>query len=761
MMKESCKLFNTVEELIKFTREEREKAERYATRFILVDDLKQWSNLINKLKFEVNKVILLSQYCAREDVFPSLKDIMDVLETGSTDESMLILPLAEYLRLDWENAVDLINQIVEWSTFKTKRIYVPLFAAEEMLHRVLSNFGRYQQGLLPHVWKLKGYDMSKCELTIVPFSLPKIKDYVFIKGVKEYFALWEKEGYPRIWLMTYWAPYLSNSLQVYNFCMDIFPDAFSFISSWEEKINEKWGTKEQWNWLVENIDESKDFDTLCGQVLNMKSYDSKILFSRWDIYNHNERWLAWLWSKLREQKGSYLYEVLQKTDNVNDLIEQVSITIFSLSPSVDFCSERKELLQMLQVNSMPAEFWDLYENIDNALMKLKVLTDISERERECVVLCVGELLKSQRDETWSEYLRVVFPDLWRYLQKVVFEDPFITSYFHVYNQCRIKDEMDDRLKELMNSWTEEKFWSITPRHKILEEQRDDGAKVIWVDAMGVEWTGLLAYEIQEEAGVEVDVKIGRAVLPSITEVNREWKEMDEHVEHELDKIAHDSNYNFPTSFLKALSFIKKVARKVKEELNFYPKVVITSDHGLSRFALFTEEKEDLPEDFVAERGGRYATCKRVNVNYNQEGKFLIKDENIIWLNHNRFKGASIIGGEVHGGATPEECLVPIIVVSRGKREIKIKLLNEVVELNYRQEGWLIIEFDRPIINLELRVHGKTFVGERESNLRWRVLIKGLPERTYSAEIWGFAQKLGSITFDVKRKIGIEQNDLGL
>lgn len=765
-MRDSFLVFTTPEDLIMFMRQERKKAERYATRFILIDDWQQWDNLISKLNFEVGKVIHLSECCNGDDVFPSLQGVINSLEAMGKEESILILPLAEYLRLDWENGKDLLDQIVEWPVEKNKRIYVPLFALEEMLEQVLSNFNRYREGLLPQIWKLKGQDVSKCELVVTSFSAEKVGEgYTFIKGIKEYFSFWEKRSSSRIWLITSWAPYLCNPLQVYNFRINVFSNAYSFVQySLKEEIKEEWGTRDQWCWLVSNMSKEENFDDLCGKILNMKSYDSKILFSRWDIYDENERWLAWIWGKLREKGGSYLHAVLQRTQKVDDFMKEAAVTIFSLSPSVELCSQRKDLLQKLRVRSMPTEFWDSYDRLEDPIAKLRVLTDISERERENVVLCTGELLKSGAKEVWKEYLKVIFPDLWKYMQGVLVEDEYITSYFRAYNQCRVKDELDEELIELLENWTEDKFWGITPRYKIVEKERENGAKIIWVDAMGMEWTGLLIYDIQEEEGIETQVKVGRAVLPSSTETNKEWKDTDEHVERELDKIAHDPNYSFPASFLKAMSFIKDVARKVKEELSVYPKVVVTSDHGLSRFALLNGNKEDLPEYFISERGGRYATGKGTNMDYRNEKegeKFLVKDGNIVWMDYNRFKGANCSGGEIHGGAAPEECLVPVIIAYRGRREIKITAASEKVELNYRQEGWFVVEVDNPLSHLELRVGGKIFTGQRESALKWKFMIKGLEEKIYAGEVWELSRKIGDVTFIVKRRMGIEQNDLGL
>lgn len=105
--------------------------------------------------------------------------------------------------------------------------------------------------------------------------------------------------------------------------------------------------------------------------------------------------------------------------------------------------------------------------------------------------------------------------------------------------------------------------------------------------------------------------------------------------------------------------------------------------------------------------------------------------------------------------------MPVIIAYRGRREIKITAASEKVELNYRQEGWFVVEVDNPLSHLELRVGGKIFTGQRESALKWKFMIKGLEEKIYAGEVWELSRKIGDVTFIVKRRMGIEQNDLGL
>ena len=74
-------------------------------------------------------------------------------------------------------------------------------------------------------------------------------------------------------------------------------------------------------------------------------------------------------------------------------------------------------------------------------------------------------------------------------------------------------------------------------------------------------------------------------------------------------IAHHYSYKHPQSFLKAIEVVQSIAYKALALLSKYSTVVITSDHGLSRFVVNSKEKIELPEQAVADPHGRYANAR--------------------------------------------------------------------------------------------------------------------------------------------------------
>ncbi len=87
--------------------------------------------------------------------------------------------------------------------------------------------------------------------------------------------------------------------------------------------------------------------------------------------------------------------------------------------------------------------------------------------------------------------------------------------------------------------------------------------------------------------------------------------------------------------------------------------VITSDHGASRLAVIHKQEEPYNTDTQGLHSGR--CCKEpsnVNISYaiSENGYLVLAD-------YGRFRGSRKANVEVHGGASLEEVLVPVITLT--------------------------------------------------------------------------------------------------
>src|SRR5690606_4766496 len=101
---------------------------------------------------------------------------------------------------------------------------------------------------------------------------------------------------------------------------------------------------------------------------------------------------------------------------------------------------------------------------------------------------------------------------------------------------------------------------------------------------------------------------------------------------------------------------ERVANRALALLAQHPVVVITSDHGLSRFVVSHMQKKRVPDGLEAEASGRFASVKQGSYHTESHYPLLSSQDYAIWLTHDSFQVAGSCRGEAHGGATPEECL---------------------------------------------------------------------------------------------------------
>lgn len=750
--------FACFDELMTCLRNERKKGERFATRFILVYGRNAWEDLVPKLTREVGEVVCLSNFCSGPDVLPDMRRVLTYLK-ASKEQLVLLVPMAECLRLT-SSFGDTIRALAEWpaSVGGMQRLYVPLLAAEEFLLGELKKVHRFQDDLLPSILGLAGE--GSVEITIAPFLAKGVEPLV-IEGIRDYLRRWETGGLRTAWMVSELAPHLSRQYAASDFTLRIYPSSFEYVRRLfaNDQLSESWGTRENWDWLTREICEGESLDQAAGRILNVGGYRAEQLFALWHKLDENRQWLVWLWSKLRAKPGTYLREALTASHGLVDFGHNAAMTGFSSPRSQAFSRERKELLQCLGVNPMPQEFWSRYEELTEPVDQLALLTDFSEAERQELVRCVGRLLSSYPRELWWEHLEVAFPKLAWYLQPASTGDEFADAYFRIYNGCRVRDSADQELTVQVDRWAEgQLLWYYRTRSDSLAEQRAQGSPVLWVDAMGAEWTGLLTHLLAHSGDVECEVRAVRANLPSVTEVNKEW-DAGEDVMRGLDEIAHHYDYRFPQSYLKAVEVIEAVAHRVLGLLAQHQTVVITADHGLSRFAATSDAKVKAPNGAKVEPRGRYAAVE--DHGSHSSGIWTAEGGAVYLLTHHRFIGGGHSRGEVHGGASPEECVVPVVVARKSAAEgpLKLVLLTQNVKLNARGGGVLRVRFDRNPRSVELRMGGRSFPGEPTSGLEWKFPLADLRTGDYVGKLYSSARPVGEVAFQAER--GMVEDDLGL
>ncbi len=244
-------------------------------------------------------------------------------------------------------------------------------------------------------------------------------------------------------------------------------------------------------------------------------------------------------------------------------------------------------------------------------------------------------------------------------------DEKLAAYLEEYHRARLLDqgtpELDSLAAELAAA---DYLWQFAARHQVLEAKRPEAAEEIWLDGCGVEWLGfIVAFCHRHQLAVEVTV--ARANLPSVTATNQGWPET-AHLVRDLDHLAHSYNYQFPQMFVKELECLKEQLARIASRLNEVQTTILTADHGLSRYVFHRNRTITPPAGAEVDKWGRCARIQEVTPEISANPAWQVEGEYLSLKGYGRFQGGSGAVGEVHGGATLEEALVPVLVLRRAE-----------------------------------------------------------------------------------------------
>jgi len=135
---------------------------------------------------------------------------------------------------------------------------------------------------------------------------------------------------------------------------------------------------------------------------------------------------------------------------------------------------------------------------------------------------------------------------------------------------------------------------------------------------------------------------------------------------ELRAVIIFENNVLPIHLAKELDIISGVIEKAatKLALRQYKRFLIVSDHGASRLAVLRRKEEQYETDTKGEHSGR---CCKLFEPYDLP---FAAEENgyLVLADYGRFKGSRAANVEVHGGASLEEVVVPIIELTTERQQ---------------------------------------------------------------------------------------------
>ncbi len=498
-----------------------------------------------------------------------------------------------------------------------------------------------------------------------------------------------------------------------------------------------YGTDSQWRWLAFKMSDKSSFSALVcdefGGIVNLSAHLSDV----WESGDKKMQWLLWLSLKsFGEANNHYLTLVLENCDNVDSFETHVYLDFSDIDishPEFErYFTERKRLLEQLPENlPLIRKYCDKLGRYQKN--EVFYLTDSSAQEKYDFVRCL-----SLYDYTPAEIAcatRSMSKSLHLYMQDFVFdavntklqesESSFrddLTIYFRDYKLQKLTNRIFPDFLKRVNAYAQSPrpYNKLQPRSSIISHMDKKNVQCFFFDALGVEYLAFIMAKC-EEYGLVSEVAIGHCELPSITGKNKEflqyfadedWRKIDD-----LDEIKHHSQFydyqkcEYPLHLFEELDVIDGQLRMIQSMLvqGILEKALIVSDHGASRLAVCYGHELDssIELDESGEHSGRCCPAAE-----NPNLPFAAYEDGFAVLaNYERFKGGRRANVEVHGGASLEEVVVPIITLTKRPENIELCFVNPVIILKPRVTPELVLYSSIPLNKPRLLIDGDFYDGE--------------------------------------------------
>lgn len=735
------KTFTDFEELLRDVHADRNikgdgasTADRFPVRFVLFDNFRDCCKFVEDISRLPNiNIQRIEDWMDKEypDVFmPHDRLARKILQLirSTPSEYRIIMPFSEMARFydnkDKSEFDALISTIKGFDTekegFKHKqRIYIPIIGQEGKMQH-------FRDDTQSFIWYYHNSD-SQLDYRLImtngtTYDVKGLeKRYNIANTLTEWLGYWK---YPELKQNI-----ISTSKSIYSHRGYAEPDnafefckcenAYQFLTNGLKldvgciPYNE--GEDGYWNTLaskvnIANFRFEKFFNEQFG-IYNLADY--KIFFEAW--FKNKVPFMRWLLAKYYVQKfcgKGYTCCVLQQLDDYSDtaFVRALALTIFNLKDQESYIEERNEGLRQSARNGM-----ELTRDVQSYLIErikdietkagilpaIKYVSCLSYAEKALVIEWYrdGKIAK-------DDLIRI-YPDLHYYLGRTIAsaEDTWVLDYIDKYKEAKVRNTYTDEVKNYIltknKNLLEHLKWSNKfSTTRTLLSTRSDIQCYLWIDGLGVDWIPFISQivkELETESYYVNEVYVATAKVPTRTDINKADIQALSGGSFEkigdLDEIAHSCRV-YPKFIIDDLENVRKSIHKF---LIKHPgvKVAIVSDHGISYLSQL------LPgynlKGYKSDHYGRVAeTTVQSKTSVVSDDKYDVvkmpdnKTVSLCALRHESLMAKIPEGMGCHGGCTPEERLVPIMIISPEKNVATWRALLKSFEV---EEANPVIEYE--------------------------------------------------------------------
>ena len=410
--------------------------------------------------------------------------------------------------------------------------------------------------------------------------------------------------------------------------------------------------------------------------------------SWFDCETDFDRWLLTLYFKKISNGQGYIYRAVSQCASLSmsELFSNIATLIFDEVNKEAYLQERRQAMIMaakkdikitdLAANKLRAKLSAIAASPESGgyYLAVKLLTPLTDAELQ---LCIEWVSKGKihRDE-----IKAIFPQLYYYLEPLSLNSldnstQWIATYFDAYRRSKLADNIDSIVTEIISekNANSASFRSWLDNFKTVRTvlyNRKDIDILYWIDGLGVDWIPFIRNIISKYSKENIylnEIYIATAELPTTTSVNKCKLQSLLPEGHQLPKIgdvdsfAHSSK-SYPQYIIEEMKIVEDAVCKVLDQFNG-KKIAFVSDHGITYLSQLVDGLKI--GGIKTDHEGRLATYSSPIV---EDNKYIKLDDGqtICSLTHRSLVDKVNKGHGAHGGCTPEEVLVPVIIVSSQK-----------------------------------------------------------------------------------------------
>ena len=746
-----------------------------------VENYADYASLRTSLCADASKACIRVSDHTHGNGFP---DILGVLEAADKADNSVVWGISQSSMLKGEEAlVSDLRRIIDRSV--RGHVFVVLTHCSGLLDKYFARDPRRDRRIVV-------VDGKRCDLPTIRFVRKGDDcDGAHVDGMKGLLKKLEDmsgESMARNPVISVVMPYDAELFGRSKYAIQDHGDVFVVLVDKYVEIkrvaDKSWASCEQWEWLRGQSKSHADFSSLVAQRWGSTRDLCQQIDDVFHNQSSNERWLLWLAMRVfGEGSGTYLGFSLDQTTSCEAWIRRVYHALADVARSDDrfesFFAQRLELLKLLPANSTEMQFY--CQSVAERYGKDAVyyLSDSTDHERRQWMKTIDE--NDWTDAEIEKAIAHASRELSYYIEPFVFDShnshlkndnislaDDLTYYFNRYKYQKIRNCIDDDFIEYVDKYAIERPYNkLRCRSAVTRTIDKEGVQAYFIDALGAEHLGYIQAKCREY-GMISDIQIVRCELPSITSINKEFKERFETRDvKDLDDLKHHSTIylyercQLPIHLFEELKVIDKELRNIRDLLRSHgaQKAVIFSDHGASRLAvIYKHENEKIELEEKGKHSGRCCRCEQ-SPNLDQAA---YENGWAVLANYERFKGGNKAQVEVHGGASLEEVVVPIVTLTLRPEKVEYHLVDQKVKYS-QGKVTLALCCNMPMNAPRIQIEGVFYEGVLDPADRRTArfdVAQHTKAQAYRATVWEGNTNTGQVfDFVVERKT--KERDLGL